>query len=248
MARTCASRFELVRLLAEVRILSGDDARGQEAAREAAELARTIGSAVLLARSALTYGLSYSVGFTDQVMVQLLEEALATLPPGDSALRARMLARLAAALTSSRDMNPPMQIAREALAMAQRLGDDRTRLDVNHAASSALSLFAPPVERTALSREALEEAEQWNDAARAERLRDELEAIEAELVRAAGLGSRERCVGRAAERARINVQRRLADALRRIGEADAALGKHLEAAVRTGTYGSYAPDRASRTR
>jgi hypothetical protein len=97
-------------------------------------------------------------------------------------------------------------------------------------------------------REELEEAEQWNDAVRAERARDELEALEAELSRAAGIGGRDRRVGKAAERARVNVQRRLTDALKRIAEIDAELGKHLGAAVRTGTYCSYVPERATRTR
>ncbi|HEY5946308.1 MAG TPA: AAA family ATPase, partial [Kofleriaceae bacterium] len=157
------ARFELLRLLAEVRILAGDDARGKEAAREAAELARTLGSAELLARAALTYGLAYNVGSTDQVLVQLLEEALAALPPGDLALRAHMLARLAAALTPSRDMNPPLAIAREAIAMAQRLGDPRTQLEVIYAAMSALSLFAPPAERVALTQQTLALAERFDE-------------------------------------------------------------------------------------
>src|SRR6185503_17868535 len=157
------ARFELQRLLAEVRILSGDDARGKEAAREAAELARTLDSAELLARSALTYGLSYNVGTTDQVLVQLLEEALAALPPGDLALRAKMLARLAAALTPSRDMHPPMQIARDAIAMALRLDDDRTSLEVIYAAMFALNLFAPPAERQQMSRRTVELAERFDE-------------------------------------------------------------------------------------
>jgi hypothetical protein len=157
------ARFELVRLLAETRILSEDDAGGKEAAREAAELARTLGSAELLSRAALTYGLSYNVGITDQVLVQLLEEALAALPPGDLALRARMLARLAAALTPSRDMSPPMAIAREAIAMAQRLDDDRTNLEVTHAAMSALSLFAPPRERADMSQQVLALADRYDE-------------------------------------------------------------------------------------
>jgi hypothetical protein len=92
-------------------------------------------------------------------------------------------------------------------------------------------------------REELEEAEHWNDSARVERARDELEALEAELSRATGLGGRTRRSGRAAERARINVQRRLADAIKRIGEASPELGKHLARAVRTGTFCSYAPER-----
>src|SRR5439155_411388 len=90
-------------------------------------------------------------------------------------------------------------------------------------------------------REALEEAEQWNDAARAERARDEIEALEAELSRAAGLGGRDRRVGKAAERARVNVQRRLTDALKRIADASTALGDHFGSSVKTGTYCSYTP-------
>jgi len=97
-------------------------------------------------------------------------------------------------------------------------------------------------------REELEEAQQWNDDARAGRARDEIGALEAELSRAAGIGGRARRVGKAAERARVNVQRRMADALKRIAEVNAELGNHLEKAVRTGTYCSYSPDRATRAR
>jgi hypothetical protein len=95
-------------------------------------------------------------------------------------------------------------------------------------------------------REELAEAEQWNDAARAERARDEIEALEAELSRSVGIGGRERRVGKAAERARVNVQRRLSDALKRIADSNAELGKHLSLTLRTGTYCSYSPDRATR--
>jgi hypothetical protein len=196
-------RFELVRLLAEVRILVGDDARGKDAAREAAELARTHGSAELLARAALTYGLSYSVGFTDQVMVSLLEEALAALPPGDVALRARMLARLAAALTPSRDMNPPMQIAREAIAMAQRLADERTELEVIHAAMSALSLFAPPRERTRLTLQTLALAERFDEPLIALRAHQRLVFDYFELGDLASVDSHHRAYDELVERVRL---------------------------------------------
>jgi len=157
-------RYELQRLLAEVRLLGGDDEAGKAAAREAAALGRALQSPELLARAALTYGLSYSYGFTDQVMVQLIEEALAALPDGDSSLRARLLARLAGALTPAADARVPMQIGRDAIAMARRLGgDDRTRLDVIHAALSALIPFAVPSERRALSLEVLELAERFEE-------------------------------------------------------------------------------------
>jgi hypothetical protein len=39
----------------------------------------------------------------------------------------------------------------------------------------------------------------------------------------------------------VNVQRRLKDAIRRIAEHDAALGRDLDATVRTETYCVYRP-------
>lgn len=90
-------------------------------------------------------------------------------------------------------------------------------------------------------REELAEAEEWNDTGRADRARKELDAIESELSRAVGLGGRQRRRGSAAERARVNVQRRIRDAIRRIEEFHPSLAKHLDRSVRTGTYCSYDP-------
>ena len=60
------------------------------------------------------------------------------LPPGDSALRARLLARLAAALQPSPTSAEPVAVAREAIAIARRLGDDAALLDTLYAAVAAL--------------------------------------------------------------------------------------------------------------
>ena len=89
--------------------------------------------------------------------------------------------------------------------------------------------------------EDLEEAESWNDPARADRARQELDFIQQELSQAVGLGGRERKVGSAAERARVNVQRRIRDAIRRIESHHPGLAKHLARSVRTGTYCAYEP-------
>ncbi len=86
-----------------------------------------------------------------------------------------------------------------------------------------------------------EEAESWGDRGRAERAATEIEALTAEIERAFGLGGRERKVGAASERARTNVQRRIAHALEQIRGASPRLGEHLAATVRTGTYCVYAP-------
>ena len=90
-------------------------------------------------------------------------------------------------------------------------------------------------------REELAEAEANSDLGRAEHCRQELELLGRELARAVGLGGRDRKSAAAAERARVNVQRRLRDAIRRIGEQDAELEKHLNWAVKTGTFCSYDP-------
>ncbi len=66
-----------------------------------------------------------------------------------------------------------------------------------------------------------------------------------ELSRAVGIGGRDRPAGAAAERARVSVTRAVRYALQRVGEHHPPLGAHLDHAVRTGTYTSYAPDPAS---
>ncbi|HWA73864.1 MAG TPA: AAA family ATPase [Polyangiaceae bacterium] len=91
-------------------------------------------------------------------------------------------------------------------------------------------------------REQIAEAESFGDTARASALNEKLELVAAELARGVGLGGRSRRAGAAAERARVNVQRRLRDAIKRVAEQDAALGRHLDRAVRTGTFCAYEPN------
>jgi tetratricopeptide (TPR) repeat protein len=90
-------------------------------------------------------------------------------------------------------------------------------------------------------REQLAEAERTADTGRAERARAELDAIAGELARAVGLGGRDKQLSSNVERARINVQRRLKDAIERIRELDAGLGRYLSSTVKTGTYCSFTP-------
>jgi len=87
----------------------------------------------------------------------------------------------------------------------------------------------------------LAEAEGWADTGRATRARAEREAIAQELARGVGLGGRVRRTGSAAERARVNVQRRIRGAIKKIGETLPDLAAYLDRAVRTGTFCSYEP-------
>ncbi|MGQ4389920.1 ATP-binding protein [Streptomyces sp. SAS_270] len=92
----------------------------------------------------------------------------------------------------------------------------------------------------------LQEAEQWNDAGRAERARTEIDALTEQLAGAVGLGGRDRKAASATERARLNVTKALRSVVRRITREDPVLGRHLDRSLRTGTYCCYAPDPATR--
>ncbi len=87
----------------------------------------------------------------------------------------------------------------------------------------------------------ISEAEGFGDEGRANRAREEIELLATQLAGAVGLGGRDRKASSDAERARINVQRRLKDTIDSIGHCDADLGRYLAAAVKTGTYCSFTP-------
>jgi hypothetical protein len=87
----------------------------------------------------------------------------------------------------------------------------------------------------------LDEARARNDLGRLERLTVELDAVTDELLAGTGLGGRARKAGSRVDRARVNVQRRIKDAIRRFGGEDQALGRYLEATIRTGTFCSFVP-------
>jgi hypothetical protein len=148
------ARAEL--LLAEglARLRAGEVERGRALCARAAELARALGDADLFARAALGYGAEFTFGAIDPLLVRLLEEALAGLPGADSALRARLLARLASALQPAIDPSQPVRVAREAIAMARRLRDEPALLAVIHAAVSAMMDYVRGEERALLNSEA----------------------------------------------------------------------------------------------
>ena len=88
---------------------------------------------------------------------------------------------------------------------------------------------------------AIDEASRVGDTGRRERAVAEQEWLERELSAATGLGGRSRQTGSAAERARVNVQRRIRDAIRRVSKHDSDLARHLERSVKTGVFCVYDP-------
>jgi hypothetical protein len=119
-------RYRVSIALGEAKLRSGDTA-GRAACVEAADVARAIGDPVLLAQAGLAYGSVFLMGGVDPVLVGMLEQALATLPDTDTPLRARVMARLAAA----RQPSPPGERQRDidlglaAIELARRVADPR---------------------------------------------------------------------------------------------------------------------------
>ena len=105
---------------------------------QALELARAVGSPDRFARATLgAGGRFYAPGATDHAYAALLEEALAGLEPGDSALRVRLLARLAENLVFAEPAGRAAELAGEAVGMARRIGEPQAlaaALEGRHAA------------------------------------------------------------------------------------------------------------------
>lgn len=144
-------------VLAEASLRMGDGAEGKRLCVEAAELAGAAGLPELLARAALVYGTELASGTVDPTMVALLRQALARLGSEPSVLRARVMARLAAALTPTprEHIGEVVALMREALAMVRALGD-RLALSYVLQFGATVALLVSERERFAMMAETLE--------------------------------------------------------------------------------------------
>jgi class 3 adenylate cyclase len=124
--RSGGGRCAMLLKLSETLWRAGEYDRARTTAGEAAEIARRLGAAHEFARAALDVGgplPAFAAVVRDETVVALLEEALAGLPGGDSALRARVLSRLAEEITFSETYARREALCREAIEMARRIGD-----------------------------------------------------------------------------------------------------------------------------
>jgi DNA-binding SARP family transcriptional activator/tetratricopeptide (TPR) repeat protein len=122
-----ATRCELLLGLGEARGKASEFDESRAAFQAAAELARTAGLGEHLARAALGLGRGWiEQGSANPAVIGLLEEALAALPEAQTALRARLLGRLAMELHFSDEPERCQALARQAVALARRLGDPST--------------------------------------------------------------------------------------------------------------------------
>jgi predicted ATPase len=118
-------RCELLLRLGDALWRAGESARARDSFIQAAQIAQMLNAADVLARAALGLGnVRAETGVVDDVLVELLDAALAALGEDDSVLRVRVLARLAMALYFSYSAAERRNaLSSEALAMAQRVGD-----------------------------------------------------------------------------------------------------------------------------
>ncbi|MDQ3297151.1 MAG: AAA family ATPase, partial [Myxococcota bacterium] len=142
-------RVELACALAEALQHASQHERAVALCDEIAAVARDL-DAELFTRVVLVRGLHYRYAYTDATLVALLREAVDRLGIAVDtgtvrALRARALARIAAAEQPAVDPQGPIATAREAIALSATL-DDRDRLDVLWTATSALVEYAEPAE------------------------------------------------------------------------------------------------------
>jgi hypothetical protein len=123
---------------------------------QAVKLARGLGSADRLAWAALgAGGRFYAPGATDRAYIELLKEALAALEPGDSTLRVRLLSRLAENLVFAPPPERSDKLARDAIAMARRLGEPAALIAALMARHAALLHTEHAHERRRLGERAL---------------------------------------------------------------------------------------------
>ena len=88
----------------------------------------------------------------------------------------------------------------------------------------------------------LGDAQTCNDLGRTAKAQEEIAVLARELERAVGLGGRDRRAASPADLARVNVQRAIHVALKKLSDSHPALERYLASTIHTGMYCSYTPD------
>ncbi len=139
------ARGRLLLELATAQIRAGDLDAGRRNSTEAFRIGESLDDASLLADAALTYGSIFTFGSVDPRLVGLLKTALSRCGAQDTDARARLQARLAAAMQPAADPAEPVALAREAIALARASGNESTMLTTLRSAVSALMDLGDPI-------------------------------------------------------------------------------------------------------
>jgi len=166
-----ARRDLLIELGAALR-KAGDPVAAKEAFHDAAALSRRLGEPEKQAEAALGFaGRYWTTGVVDESVIELLEDALNALGDDDSLLRAALLARLATEVYYAPPRGRADSLSSEAVEITRRIGDDRALASVLDARLGATWGPDNLEERTRLSEEVVELAEQAGDKETALRVR-----------------------------------------------------------------------------
>jgi DNA-binding CsgD family transcriptional regulator len=156
-------RAELLIELGSARHRAGRSVDALDAFASAAGIAGELGDAELLARAAIGYeNACWRPVITDELAVELLERAAATLPDAPSQLRVGVLGGLARALQIRGDKARGIAVRADAIAMARTL-DDRAALATVLVASYWSSGMLPAEEVLAALTEARDLAAELGD-------------------------------------------------------------------------------------
>ncbi|HEU5279130.1 MAG TPA: AAA family ATPase [Gaiellaceae bacterium] len=164
-------RTELELRLGDAQWRSGNGTGARTTFESAIEESRLLGNGGLLARATLGYVTAlggfllyarFEVGGTG---VGLLQEALASLPAGDSSLRAHLLAHLALEMWSGHEpVEERVAVSEEAIEMARRLGDSEALVTALHARHWVLTTPGMALERLSHTGEMLRVAKETMNA------------------------------------------------------------------------------------
>ena len=147
---------------------------------------------------------------------------------------------LRAAIKPGIDGNPGL------ITNGQMLDEGLSISDLGHAGEmldqQAISEYKNAVEGL---KEDLDEAQAFNDTDRAARLREQIQFLEDELLKAHGLGGRIRKLTDIPDRARKAVSLSIKRSISNIEKEHPSLGGHLRNSIKTGRTCSYSPDSPS---
>ncbi len=163
-------KLDLLLGLGEALARAGDAEKSKATFLKAAELSRSLKLKEPLAHAALGYGgrFVWEVARGDPHLVPLLQEALTVLGKENSALRAKLLARLAGGpLRDAVDRKPRARLSEEAVEIARRLGDPETFAYVLDGRYAAVWWPDNLEQRIRISTELIEQAVKANDKERA---------------------------------------------------------------------------------
>src|SRR6266581_4188723 len=152
-------RFDVLFGLASALHGAGEPARAKDTFHRAVELARRLGDAERLGRSAYGFSLGLETGQLDQESIDVLTEALDALGEVDSGTRARLLTRLASKLQFAGDPERTLEVGQEAVEVARRAGDLVALGEAMNSNFQGRGGFSSTEERLATSDEVLRIAE-----------------------------------------------------------------------------------------